>query len=80
LLDAIVDGALDRTPVGIGCGGQTPPRCAKLGDLPLQPVDSLTGALAGACVRQSSPHPGESPIDWFSPETPTILRAEQLRD
>jgi hypothetical protein len=51
LLNAIVEGTLDRAAVGIGSFDQTPARSSKLRYLTLQSVDNVLQLLARASVR-----------------------------
>jgi hypothetical protein len=67
LLDAIVEGALDRAPIGVGGLGQTLPRPAKLRYLAPQSVDNVLQLLARASV-------GHRPT--FPLNTPTAPRRE----
>jgi len=58
LLNSIVEGALDRAPIGVRCHDQTLPRPTKLRYLALQSVDNLPKLLARASVRHRSTFPG----------------------
>ena len=63
LLHAIVEGALDRSPIGVGSLGQPRPRRSKLCYLTLQLVNKLTESLVRADIRHSLTSPAcTSPV------------------
>jgi hypothetical protein len=63
LLNAIVDRALDRAPIGVRGLDQAFPRPMKLGYFALQSIDNLTKLLARARVRHRPTFPGRSVVD-----------------
>jgi len=69
LLDAIVEGTLDRAAVGIRSFDQTSARSSKLRYLTLQSVDNVLQLLARASVRHRFTDL-ESPSQWSDNATP----------
>ena len=58
LLDAIMQGPLDRSSVGVGGIGHAPSRRAKLRYLSLKSIDNLRQLLTRASSRHSHLFPG----------------------